>query len=85
MPELRACFESAGFSNVRTLLSSGNVVFDARAQANSSIERVAQSALSQDLGRESPVIVHRHDENLGHGGQMRWRVSSAAAVLSACA
>ena len=26
MPELKACFEAAGFSGVRTLLSSGNMV-----------------------------------------------------------
>jgi uncharacterized protein (DUF1697 family) len=31
MPELKACFEAAGFSEVRTLLSSGNVAFNARA------------------------------------------------------
>ena len=30
MPELKAAFENAGFSNVKTLLSSGNVAFDAR-------------------------------------------------------
>src|SRR4029450_7206824 len=28
MPALKASFEAAGFSDVRTLLSSGNVVFD---------------------------------------------------------
>ena len=28
MPELKRCFEDAGFGNVKTLLSSGNVVFD---------------------------------------------------------
>ena len=28
MPELKRCFEDAGFGNVRTLLSSGNVAFD---------------------------------------------------------
>lgn len=28
MPELQAAFESAGFARVRTVLSSGNVVFD---------------------------------------------------------
>ncbi|MGH8241816.1 MAG: DUF1697 domain-containing protein [Steroidobacteraceae bacterium] len=30
MPALKACFEAAGFSDVHTLLSSGNVVFNAR-------------------------------------------------------
>jgi len=29
MPELKSSFEAAGFRNVRTVLSSGNVVFDA--------------------------------------------------------
>ena len=33
MPELKRSFEDAGFSNVRTLLSSGNVAFDARASS----------------------------------------------------
>src|SRR6266480_8040419 len=31
MPELKAAFESAGFTGVKTLLSSGNVAFTARA------------------------------------------------------
>ncbi len=30
MPELRKAFEAAGFTEVKTVLSSGNVVFDAR-------------------------------------------------------
>ncbi|MCC6912671.1 MAG: DUF1697 domain-containing protein [Rhodospirillaceae bacterium] len=31
MPELKQCFESAGFEEVRTLLSSGNVAFSSKA------------------------------------------------------
>ena len=31
MPDLSACFEGLGFTNVRTVLRSGNVVFDVRA------------------------------------------------------
>jgi Uncharacterized protein conserved in bacteria len=30
MPQLKRCFESAGFANVKTVRSSGNVVFDTR-------------------------------------------------------
>ncbi len=30
MPELKKAFESAGFTDVKTILSSGNVVFSAR-------------------------------------------------------
>jgi len=29
MPRLRECFQAAGFDEVRTVLSSGNVVFSA--------------------------------------------------------
>ena len=28
MPELRACFEAAGYENVKTYINSGNVIFD---------------------------------------------------------
>jgi uncharacterized protein (DUF1697 family) len=35
MPELKRCFESAGFTDVATVLGSGNVVFDSRAASES--------------------------------------------------
>jgi uncharacterized protein (DUF1697 family) len=31
MSELKRCFEAAGYTDVKTVLSSGNVAFDARA------------------------------------------------------
>jgi uncharacterized protein (DUF1697 family) len=57
MPELQRCFESAGFTNVRTVLSSGNVVFDARSTAESTLERRAEAAMAQQLGRGFYTIV----------------------------
>ena len=57
MPELQRCFESAGFANVRTVLSSGNVVFDARAAREATLERRAQAVMQQLLGREFYTIV----------------------------
>ena len=39
--ELKRCFERAGFADVKTVLSSGNVVFDARASQEHSLERKA--------------------------------------------
>ncbi len=30
MLELKSCFEAAGFTDVKTMLSSGNMVFSAR-------------------------------------------------------
>ena len=56
MPELKRCFESAEFTEVKTLLSSGNVVFKAKGIA-SAVERRAEEAMSKDLGRKFYTIV----------------------------
>ena len=61
MPELKACFEAAGFSDVRTVLSSGNVVFGARAGTPASLERKAEAALRERLGRAFLAIVRPLD------------------------
>ncbi|HET7792149.1 MAG TPA: DUF1697 domain-containing protein [Rhizobacter sp.] len=50
MPELKRVFETAGFTEVRTLLSSGNVVFDARSSAPSALEKRAERAMLAELG-----------------------------------
>ncbi|MDM0020042.1 DUF1697 domain-containing protein [Variovorax saccharolyticus] len=57
MPELKRCFENAGFTEVRTVLSSGNVVFDSRAMARATLERRAEAAMQQQLGRSFPTLV----------------------------
>jgi len=57
MPELKRAFESAGFTNVRTLLSSGNVVFDSRSKSDASIARQAEKAMSEQLDRTFLTIV----------------------------
>lgn len=57
MPELKRCFESAGFSNVKTLLSSGNVAFDDRSRSIAAIERKAEAAMHAMLGRSFCTIV----------------------------
>ena len=61
MPELKRCFENAGFTNVKTVLSSGNVVFDARAAAEATLERKAESAMHKVLGRTFYTIVRPAD------------------------
>jgi uncharacterized protein (DUF1697 family) len=57
MPELRAAFEAAGFGNVRTLLSSGNVVFSARTASAAALERRAEAAMQKRLGRSFLTMV----------------------------
>jgi uncharacterized protein (DUF1697 family) len=61
MPELKRCFEAAGFTDVKTLLSSGNVVFSARATPEASLERKIEAALKKRLGNAFLTIVRSVD------------------------
>jgi len=62
MPELKRAFEKAGFAEVRTLLSSGNLVFDARAAADTALQRKAEQAMQEHLGRTFLSIVRSLEE-----------------------
>lgn len=57
MPEVKRCFENCGFTDVKTLLSSGNVVFNARAASEAGLERRAEAAMQEGLGRTFYTIV----------------------------
>src|SRR6266516_1481199 len=57
MPELKRAFEAAGFTDVKTVLSSGNVVFSASAAAAGTLERKAEAAMKKHLGRAFLTIV----------------------------
>jgi uncharacterized protein (DUF1697 family) len=57
MADLKRCFESAGFQEVRTVLSSGNVVFSSRAASESTLARKAENAMQAILGRKFATIV----------------------------
>jgi uncharacterized protein (DUF1697 family) len=59
MPQLKAAFESAGFTNVKTLLSSGNVAFDAPSSTESALQRKAEQAMQEVLGRSFHTFVRR--------------------------
>ena len=57
MAELKQAFEAAGYGNVKTVLSSGNVVFDARAAAEATLQRKAESAMRERLAQTFLTIV----------------------------
>jgi len=57
MPELKRAFEAAGFTEVRTLLGSGNVLFTAPRALQASLERKAEAAMNQTLGRSFLTII----------------------------
>lgn len=62
MEDLRRVFEAAGYSNVRTLLISGNVIFDAAKTREEVLVRRLEQALSKALGFDARVIVRSSDE-----------------------
>jgi len=57
MPELKKAFEAAGFADVKTVLSSGNVVFGARASTEATLARKAEAAMKEHLGHSFLAIV----------------------------
>jgi uncharacterized protein (DUF1697 family) len=61
MPELKKASEAAGFTDVKTVLSSGNVVFSARGASESSLQRKAEAAMNQRLGQTFLTIVRPID------------------------
>ncbi|OQW95604.1 MAG: hypothetical protein BWK77_07180 [Verrucomicrobia bacterium A1] len=61
MVELKRCFEGAGFTDVKTVLSSGNVVFNARAAPEAVLERKAEATMAKQLGRTFHTIMRPAD------------------------
>lgn len=61
MPDLRRAFEAAGFLDVKTVLSSGNVVFNTRAAPVAALQRRAEVAMERQLGRAFLTIVRSID------------------------
>jgi uncharacterized protein (DUF1697 family) len=62
MPELKRALEQAGFEDVKTLLSSGNAVFSAKAAPLARLERACEAAMEQHLGRSFGTIVRSVDD-----------------------
>jgi uncharacterized protein (DUF1697 family) len=62
MPDLRRAFERAGFTNVVTVISSGNVVFDAPRTSARSLEKKAEAAMQEHLGTAFLTIIRSVDE-----------------------
>jgi uncharacterized protein (DUF1697 family) len=62
MPDLKAAFEAAGFTDVTTLLSSGNLVFTTRTGSEVALQRKAEAAMTKGLGRTFLTIIRSVDE-----------------------
>lgn len=57
MSDLRAIAEKLGYTNVRTLVSSGNLVFDADETSVPAIERALEKAFADFHGKHVDIIV----------------------------
>lgn len=62
MPDLKRAFQGAGFTDVTTVLSSGNVVFSAPPASEAALVRRAEAAMRQDLGHAFLTIVRSVDQ-----------------------
>src|SRR3954470_23479090 len=62
MPALKAALEGSGFTEVKTLLSSGNVVFSGRRATDTAIENKVVAAIEEDTGKTFGVIVRSIEE-----------------------
>lgn len=58
--ELKAAFEAMGFENVKTLLASGNVLFDAR--ASGTLKARIEAGLEAGFGFKVPIVLRTIDE-----------------------
>ncbi len=57
MADLRECFEKMGFTDVRTVLSSGNVIFTSGRRQEAQLVKQIEAGLEEHLPRGFPVIV----------------------------
>ena len=62
MPDLKRALEAAGFKDVTTLLSSGNIVFEATKATNESLEKKVEGAIQKSVGKSFLTIVRSIDE-----------------------
>jgi uncharacterized protein (DUF1697 family) len=62
MADLRATVESAGFRSPRTLVATGNLVFDADDETVSDVEAALESAVARDFGKHVDIIARAADD-----------------------
>ena len=60
--KLKKFFESLGFTNVKVLLSSGNVTFESSKENGKSLENQIEENLPKMLGFKKATIVRSYDE-----------------------
>ncbi|HNS43117.1 MAG TPA: DUF1697 domain-containing protein [Taishania sp.] len=62
MDALRQLFENSGFSNVRTYIQSGNVLFSSEQTNTSELEQLIATQIEKEFGFQVPVLILTHLE-----------------------
>jgi uncharacterized protein (DUF1697 family) len=62
MADLKKTFEILGFTNVKTLLNSGNVIFVSKETNVNSLKQQIEQRLEKTFGFVIPVIIRTHKE-----------------------
>lgn len=57
MPELRKALEGAGFTDVKTVIASGNAVFSSRTASEETLQKKCEAAMQKHMGRSFLTIV----------------------------
>ena len=60
MAKLQQSLSGLGFEKIKTYLQSGNVIFDAKKSAETSLAEVITNRIKQDFGYDVPVLVLTH-------------------------
>lgn len=62
MDDLKKCFASAGFKNVKTILASGNVLFESTSADEDALGKKIEKQLEDVLGHKVSVQIRSIDE-----------------------
>jgi uncharacterized protein (DUF1697 family) len=62
--KLRGVFERLGFENVKTVISSGNVIFESPSRSIRKLEESIEKALPEELGFKSTTIIRSQGQGI---------------------
>lgn len=60
--KLRGVFEALGFTDVQSVISSGNIIFSSALRSRAKLEAMIEAALPQMLGFERSVIIRSEQQ-----------------------
>ncbi|GLS37973.1 hypothetical protein GCM10010869_35670 [Mesorhizobium tianshanense] len=80
MSDLRAMAEGLGLNNSRTLVATGNMVFEAKETEIAALERRLETAFERTFDRHVDIIVRRADDWLRLAAGNPFLIESAAAA-----